>query len=225
MSPPPSRMAAPAAARSSYSVTPGLARADHRLHGVLAQHAGLAHAVELLGAVDRQQFVHPAVREHELGVRQPLAQRVVLIDRQVVAVARIDLEQADAAALELQFLEALDHHLGVVAAAAAAHVGERGRGLAPHRLGMGAAHGVDQRRLALERHHHVAAERVPFPMAGEPQHAAAEAPVARSARHDHGSRAFRRASWRATPRSGGRIPAWRTARRPRRGSRACRASC
>ena len=92
--------------------------------------------------------MHPAVREHERCVRQPLAQHVILIDRQVVAVARIDLQQSDAAALELELLEALDHHLGVAPTAAAADVGERGFGLAPHRFGMGSAHGVDQGRLA-----------------------------------------------------------------------------
>src|SRR6476619_6001181 len=71
MSPPPSRMAAPAAARSSYSGTPGL-----------------AHAPQLLLAVDDDQFVQEALGEDELRVRQRLAQHVVLIDREVVVVPR-----------------------------------------------------------------------------------------------------------------------------------------
>ena len=101
MSPPPSRMAAPAAARSSYSFTPGARARHHRFHGALAQHAGLAHAVELFGAVDREQLVQKALREDQLGVGQVVAQHVILIDRQVIAVPRIDLHQSDAAALEL----------------------------------------------------------------------------------------------------------------------------
>ena len=156
----------------------------HRLHGVLAQHAGLAHAVELLGAVDRQQLVQEALGEDQLDVGQAFAQHVVLVDRQVVAVARIDLHQPDAAALELELAQALDHHLGVLAVAAVAHVLDGDRDLPAHRFGVRAAHGIDHGRLAIERHQHVAAQRVPFPMAGEPQHAAAEAPVARAARRD-----------------------------------------
>ena len=126
MSPPPSRMAAPAAARSSYSITPGFGARDHRLHGALAQHAGLAHGAQLLLAVHDHQLVHEALGEHELGIGQRFAQHVVLVDRQIVVVARVHLDEPDAAALELEFLEALDHDLGIFAAAAVAHVGERG---------------------------------------------------------------------------------------------------
>ena len=79
---------------------------------------------------------------------QPPLERLVLVDRHVVLVARIDLQEPDAAALEAEFDDAVRHHLGILAAAAAAHVGERRRGLAPHRLRMGAAHGIDERRLA-----------------------------------------------------------------------------
>src|SRR6266480_4749406 len=99
--------------------------------------------------------------------------------------AGVDLDQADAAALELELLETLDHDLGVFAVAAVAYVGERIGAFAPAGFRMGAAHGEDEGRLAVERHKHVGRDRVPFPMAGEPLHAAAEAPVARSARHDH----------------------------------------
>ena len=157
MSPPPSRMAAPAAARSSYSFTPGLARATIASMASLAQHAGLAHAVELLLAVDRRELVQEALGEHELRVGQLLAQHVVLIDRQVVVVPRIDLHQADAAALELELAQALDHHLGVAAVAAVAHVLDRDLDLPAHRLGVRAAHRIDHGRLAFERHQHVAA--------------------------------------------------------------------
>ena len=130
---------------------------DHRIHGVFAELAGASDAVEFFGAVHREQLVHPALREHELGARQALAQRVVLIDRQIVFVARVDFEEADTAALERQFLDAIDHHGGVLPATAAPHVRERSRRDTPHGLGMCAAHRVDQRRLALERYDHVAA--------------------------------------------------------------------
>ena len=62
----------------------------------------------------------------------------------IVAVARIDLHQADAAALELQFADALDHDVGVAAAAAVAHVLDRDLDLPAHRLGVRAAHRIDQ---------------------------------------------------------------------------------
>ena len=62
MSPPPSRMAAPAAARSSYSFTPGLRARDHGVHRVLAELAGDAHAFELFLAVDREQLMQEALR-------------------------------------------------------------------------------------------------------------------------------------------------------------------
>ena len=83
-----------------------------------------------------------------------------------------------------QFADALDHNVGVAAAAAMAHVLDRDLDLPAHRFGVGAAHGIDHGRLALERHQHVARQRVPFPMPGQPQHAAAETPVARPAGHD-----------------------------------------
>ena len=138
----------------------GLGRArlrsrDHCLHRVLAQHAGAAHAVELGRALDDDEVVDEAAREHDLGVRQPGAQIVVLVHRHVVAVARIDLDEADARTLRCRAPDALDHHFGISSAAALAHVGERGLDLASHRFGMRAAHRVDQRRLGLERHHDI----------------------------------------------------------------------
>jgi len=53
MSPPPSRMAAPAAAAQLVFLHAGLGARDHGFHGFLTQHAGFADAVELFGAVDR----------------------------------------------------------------------------------------------------------------------------------------------------------------------------
>ena len=186
MSPPPSRMAAPAAARSSYSFTPGLARATIAFMAFSQSLPALRTQSSSSSLWIDEQVVQEALGEDELGVGQVVAQHVVLVDRQVVLVARVDLHQADAAALELQLAQPLDHDVGVAAVAAVAHVLDRDLDLPAHRLGMRAAHRVDQRRLAIERHQHIAAERVPFPMAGEPQHAAAEAPVARPARHDDG---------------------------------------
>ena len=185
MSPPPSRMAAPAAALQLIFLHAGLGARDHRLHGALAQHAGLAHAVEFFRAVDDEEVVQEAFGEHQLGVRQAGAQRVVLVDRHVIFMTRVDLHQPDAAAFELQFLEALDHHFGIAAVAAMAHVLDRDFDIAAHRFRMGAAHRVDHGRLAIERDQHVAAERMPFPVAGQPQHAGAEAPVAGTAGRDH----------------------------------------
>ena len=169
----------------------GLGRArpggrHHRRHGALAQHAGLAHAIELLGALDDDQLVDEAAGEHDLGLGQAGPQVVILIDRHVILVARIDLDQADASAREADLLEALHHHLGVTSAAALPHVRQRGRDLAADRLGVGAAHREDQRRRLIERDQHVGRQRVPLPVAGEPGHAAAETPMARPARHDHG---------------------------------------
>ena len=83
---------------------------------------------------------------------QILAQHVVLIDRQVIGVARIDFHQSDAAALELQLAHALDHDIGVAPVAAVADVLDRDLDLPAHRFGVGAAHRVDQGRLAFERH-------------------------------------------------------------------------
>ena len=155
-----------------------------RLHGVGAELARVADAVELLGAMHRQKLVHDPLGEDDLGLRQALLQIVVLVDRQIVLVAGVDLQQADAAAFQAELPDALRHHLAVAPVAAGPHVGDRRRRLAPHRLDMGAAHAVDERRLALAREHDIGGERVPFPMAGEPQHGAAEAPMARTARAD-----------------------------------------
>ena len=179
-------MAAAAAALQLVFLHAGLGARDHRLHRVLAQHAGLAHAVELFLGVDHHEVVQEVLGEHELGVGQFLAQRVVLVDRHVVAVARVDLHQADAALLQLQLAQPLDHHLRVLAVAAVAHVLDRDLDVAAHGFRVRAAHRIDHGRLAIERHQHVAAQRMPLPMAGQPGHAGAEAPVARPARHDHG---------------------------------------
>ena len=135
----------------------GLGARDHRFHRALAQHAGLAHAAKLFLAVDHDQLVQEALGEDDLGVRQRLAQHVVLVDRQVVVVARVDLDQADAATLELELLEPLDHDLGIFAVAAVPHVGQGVGAFAPAGFGVGAAHGEDHGRLAVERHQHVGA--------------------------------------------------------------------
>ena len=223
MSPPPSMMAAAAAALQLVFLHAGLGARDHRLHRVLAQHAGLAHAVELFLGVDHHEVVQEVLGEHELGVGQFLAQRVVLVDRHVVAVARVDLHQADAALLELQFAQPLDHHLRVLAVAAVAHVLDRDLDVAAHRFGVRAAHRIDHGRLAVERHQHVAAQRVPFPMAGQPGHAGAEAPVARAARHDDGVELVLAHLGAQRMRSGACIRPPRTAPTRSRGSTACRA--
>jgi hypothetical protein len=120
MSPLPSRMAAPAAARSSYSGTP-LRPRDHRFHRPLAEHAGLAHSAALL-AVDDDQLVH-SFSENELRVGQRPPQHVVLADRQIVGVPRRSRRGRCACALGL-LLKTLDHHLGISPAAAVAHVGQ-----------------------------------------------------------------------------------------------------
>ncbi len=135
MSPPPSRIAAPAAARNSYSGTPGFARAIIASMARWHSTPALRTQSQLLLAVDHHQLVHEALGEHELGIRQRLAQHVVLVDRQIVVVTRVDLDEPDASALELELLEALDHDLGIFAAAAVAHVGQRIGAFAARRLG------------------------------------------------------------------------------------------
>ena len=97
-----------------------------------------------------------ALGEHQFRVGQILAQHVILVDRQIIAVPRVDLHQPDAAALEFQFAQPLDHDVGITAAAAVAHVLDRDLDLAAHRFGVGAAHRIDQGRLAVARHQHVA---------------------------------------------------------------------
>ena len=72
--------------------------------------------------MDRQQFVHEPVGEHELGVGQHLPQHVMLIDRQMVAMPGIDLEQTDPPPIKLELPDALGHHLGVAPAPALADI-------------------------------------------------------------------------------------------------------
>ena len=202
MSPPPSMIAAAAAAFSSYSFTPGLARATI---ASMASSQSLP-ALRTQSSSSLEWITTRSCRNCLVNTSSAsgssLAQRVVLVDRQVVAVARVDLHQPDAALLKLQLAQPLDHHLRVLAVAAVAHVLDRDLDVPAHRLGVGAAHRVDHGRLAVERHQHVAAERVPFPVPGQPGHAGAEAPVARSARAPRWRRACARASCRAARRSG-----------------------
>ena len=200
----------------------GLGARDHRFHRALAQHAGLAHAAKLLLAVDHDQLVQEALGEDELSVRQRVAQHVVLVDGKVVVMPRVDLDQADASTLELELLEPLDHDLGIFSAAAVPHVGQGVGAFAPAGFGVGAAHGEHQGRLAVERHQHIGGDRMPFPVAGEPLHAAAEAPVARSAGHDHAVELVLAHLVAQRLVAALRIPAWRNDHRPRRDSTACR---
>jgi hypothetical protein len=51
--------------------------------------------------VDHDQFVHEAFGEDELSVGQRPAQHIKLVDRQIIGVPRIDLDEPDAATLEL----------------------------------------------------------------------------------------------------------------------------
>jgi hypothetical protein len=92
-------MAAPPAARSSYSGA-GLGARDHRLHGALAQHAGLARNALFLAVQITTSSCTEARGEDQLGVRQALAQHVVLIDRQIIVVARVHLHRPDPSALD-----------------------------------------------------------------------------------------------------------------------------
>ena len=122
----------------------------------MAEQAGFANAVELFGTVDRQQFVQETLGEDDIRIGQILAQHVVLIDRQVIGVTRIDFHQADAAALEFELAQALDHDIRIASVAAMADVFDRDLDLPAHGFGVGAAHRVDQSRFAFERHHDVA---------------------------------------------------------------------
>src|SRR5262249_48799882 len=71
----------------------GLGARDHRLHGALAQQTGPAHAAQLLLAVHHNQLMQKAPGENELRVGQRLAQHVVLVDGEIIAVARVDLNE------------------------------------------------------------------------------------------------------------------------------------
>ena len=106
--------------------------------------------------MDRQQLVQETFGEDQLGIRQILAQHVVLVDRQIIRVPRIDLHQSNAAALKFQFADALDHDVGVAAVAAMADVLDGDLDLPAHGFGMRAAHGIDQGGIAFERNEHVA---------------------------------------------------------------------
>src|SRR5262245_18481730 len=57
--------------------------------------------------------------------------------------------------------------------------------LPAHGFGMCATHRIDQRRIPFEWNEYVARKRVPFPVAGQPQHSSAKAPMARTARDYH----------------------------------------
>src|SRR5262245_17081216 len=57
--------------------------------------------------------------------------------------------------------------------------------LSAHGFGVCAAHRIDQRRVPFEWNEYVARKSVPFPMAGQPQHAPAKAPMARTSRDYH----------------------------------------
>src|SRR5258708_4744425 len=102
---------------------------------MLAQHAGASHAVELGGALDDHELMDEAAGEYDLGAWQAVAQIVILVDRHVILVARIDLDQADARLRQSKLADAFDHPLRIAATAALAHVGERRLDLATHRLG------------------------------------------------------------------------------------------
>jgi hypothetical protein len=84
MSPPPRRMAEPAAGRPKDAGGlggAGLGGGHHRLHGVLAQHAGAPHTIKLGPALDDDEFVNETAGEDDFGVGQARAQIVVLVDR------------------------------------------------------------------------------------------------------------------------------------------------
>ena len=72
MSPPPSRMAAPAAARSSYSGTPGLARATIASMARWQSTPALRTQRSSSSLWIDDQLVQEALGEDELGVRQRL---------------------------------------------------------------------------------------------------------------------------------------------------------
>jgi hypothetical protein len=163
-------------------VTPGLQRSAKASHCRLAEFSGSANTLKLLSAFLVDQLVHEARFEAERRIRKRFAQGVVLVDRQIIMEAWIDLQQADLAAVQLQLLDTFDHHFGETPAARLAHIFD-GACLTSC-LDVGAAHRIDQGRLALKREDDVVGDCVPLPVTREPEHAAAEAPVIRSARND-----------------------------------------
>src|ERR1700688_214009 len=65
-----------------------------------------------------------------------------------------------------------------------ADVLDRDFDVAEYGFGARADPGINQRALTFERDEHVARKSVPFPMAGQPQHPAAKAPMTRTTRDD-----------------------------------------
>jgi len=96
--------------------------------------------------------------------------------------ARVHFQDADFASIKPQLFDPLDHHLGKPSTPRLAHVFDSA--LPSSRLDVRAAHRVDQGRLADQGKNDVVRHGVPFPMAREPEHPAAETPVVWSARHD-----------------------------------------
>ena len=185
MSPPPSRMAAAGRRaqlvsrwrRASARATIASIASSHSFPALRTQSSSSAECI------DSSSCMMP-LREHELGVRQLRRERLVLVDRHVVLVARVDLQRGRCGRVSSPSSRMRSTITSAYWPLRLWRTSVSAADLAPHRLGMGAAHRIDQRRLALERHDDVAGERVPLPMAGQPQHAAAEAPVAGAARHD-----------------------------------------
>lgn len=73
---------------------------DHGSERVGAELARHADALQFLVGLDAQQGVEDVVDEHDLGVRQCGGDRLVLVDRHVIAEARVDRWVADSRALE-----------------------------------------------------------------------------------------------------------------------------
>ena len=63
-----------------------------------------------------QELVQEALGKEQLASGRPSS--TLLVDRKVVLVTCIDLDEPDAAALELELLDAPDHHFGISAVAA-----------------------------------------------------------------------------------------------------------
>src|SRR5262245_9284395 len=167
MSPPPSRIAAPAAARSSYSFTPGRARATiacialrHRTPALRTQSSSSALWIE------SSSCKNPRVNTRSASGR--FSRRTLYWFTGIVRVSSINLHKADSAALEFQFADALDHNVGVAAVATMTDIFDGDFDLPAHGFGVCATHGIDQRRIPFGWNDYVARKRVPFPVAGEP---------------------------------------------------------
>src|SRR4029453_5883392 len=100
----------------------GPAASCQSLHRRLTELTRFADAIEFLGALAVNQFMHPTRLKAESSVRQRLRERHILIHGHVVVKARVHFQDTDLTLIKPQLFDPLDDHLGKAAAARLAHI-------------------------------------------------------------------------------------------------------